>query len=217
MKKYLIIGLIISSLSLCFSGTIYNVHDHALNAPYHDDMMDIFMKAYNMTNGADSSLNNNKSNNIVHSHSYTESILTEPTCTTDGEKEYKCTCGYSYTEPIKATGEHVYKTEVVQVANCEHEGILKYTCGCGDSYEKKFSKKEHKYESNVTKEPTCTEKGVRTYTCKLCDDTYDDNIAALGHDEGEWIITKNKFLFINGRREKSCVRCGQLIKAEIIK
>ena len=43
-----------------------------------------------------------------HTHEYTSTITTEPTCTTDGETTYTCSvCGDSYTEPIPATGNHV--------------------------------------------------------------------------------------------------------------
>ena len=43
-----------------------------------------------------------------HTHEYTSTITTEPTCTTDGETTYTCSvCGDTYTEPIPATGNHV--------------------------------------------------------------------------------------------------------------
>lgn len=42
----------------------------------------------------------------------------------------------------------------------------------------------HHYESAVTTEPNCTDPGVRTYTCtdEGCDETYTEEIPALGHD-----------------------------------
>lgn len=43
-----------------------------------------------------------------HTHTYTSTVITEPTCTADGEATYTCTvCGDTYTEPIPATGNHV--------------------------------------------------------------------------------------------------------------
>ncbi|MDE5592417.1 MAG: hypothetical protein K2I75_00525, partial [Clostridiales bacterium] len=61
------------------------------------------------------------------------------------------------------------------------EGAHSYTdgtcvCGMEDTH-------EHNYTDTVTKEPTCTEKGVRTYECDGCDDTYTEDIDALGHDD----------------------------------
>ena len=40
----------------------------------------------------------------------------------------------------------------------------------------------HIYTKQVTTEATCTEKGIITYTCS-CNDTYTEEISALGHDE----------------------------------
>lgn len=39
-----------------------------------------------------------------HKHSYTDTVTKKPTCTEKGEKTFTCECGYSYTEPISATG-----------------------------------------------------------------------------------------------------------------
>ena len=48
----------------------------------------------------------------------------------------------------------------------------------------------HDYAFVVTA-PTCTEQGYTTYTCNRCGDSYVDNYTeALGHDWGEWTITK---------------------------
>ena len=215
MKKKIILSLIILSINFCMClpspVALKDNNGNMISATASDALTAVKMLS-NLDKVQDMQVLPSNS----HTHSYTETVLTEPTCTVDGEKEYKCSCGHSYTEPIKATGEHVYKTEVVQVADCEHEGILKYTCGCGDNYEKKFPKKEHKYESKVTKESTCTEKGVKTYSCKLCGDTYYDNIAALGHDEGEWVITSEATFFTDGIKEKHCKRCDEILESEII-
>ena len=42
--------------------------------------------------------------NKEHEHSYVEKIITEAKCLTDGEAEYTCSCGNSYTQPITALG-----------------------------------------------------------------------------------------------------------------
>ena len=39
-----------------------------------------------------------------HTHSYTEEVVEEATCTEPGQKRYSCDCGDSYTEEIPATG-----------------------------------------------------------------------------------------------------------------
>lgn len=95
-----------------------------------------------------------------HTHSYTESITKEPTCTEEGEKTYTCGCGDSYTEEIPAKG-HNYK-----------DGI------CSECGEKDPDHK-HSYTESITKEPTCTEAGEKTYTCG-CGDSYTEVIPATG-------------------------------------
>ena len=40
----------------------------------------------------------------VHEHSLTRKVLSNATCTASGSIEYTCSCGYSYTETIPATG-----------------------------------------------------------------------------------------------------------------
>ena len=45
----------------------------------------------------------------THEHAYIETITTEATCETDGEKTFTCECGDTYTEPIATQG-HVFET-----------------------------------------------------------------------------------------------------------
>ena len=70
----------------------------------------------------------------AHTHSYTESVTKEATCTQDGIKTYSCeSCSNTYTEEIPATG-HNYIAEVIG-ATCTIFGQTIYTCSkCGDSY-----------------------------------------------------------------------------------
>ena len=45
----------------------------------------------------------------------------------------------------------------------------------------------HTYDNGVITAPaTCTEKGVMTYTCVDGDDSYTEELPAIGHDYGEW-------------------------------
>ena len=43
-------------------------------------------------------------------HSYTSSVVTEPTCTTKGTTKYSCECGYSYTAQDVPEAEHDWET-----------------------------------------------------------------------------------------------------------
>ena len=40
----------------------------------------------------------------------------------------------------------------------------------------------HYYNSEVTKAPTCTETGIEVFTCTECEDVFEKELAALGHD-----------------------------------
>ncbi len=66
---------------------------------------------------------------------------------------------------------------------------------------------EHDYKAVVTA-PTCTEAGYTTYTCSKCEDSYkDDEVAALGHDYGEWKLTTAATCTEKGVETRECARC----------
>lgn len=58
---------------------------------------------------------------LVHTHSYTETITTTPTCTENGIKTYTCGCGNSYTEVIPAIGhqfsDYIYNNDATTSAD----------------------------------------------------------------------------------------------------
>lgn len=69
----------------------------------------------------------------THTHSYSSSVTTQPTCTQAGVRTYRCSCGSSYTETIPATG-HKYVNTVVAPTLTER-GYTKHTCSvCKNSY-----------------------------------------------------------------------------------
>ena len=89
-------------------------------------------------------------------HSYTESVTTEPTCTSDGVRTFTCSvCGDSYSESIPAI-EHNY---IENKDNADKDHCLVYVCSnCGDSY----AEKEHNF--------IFVESGnKKTYQCSKCD------------------------------------------------
>lgn len=70
---------------------------------------------------------------LVHVHSYSESVTTAPTCTTEGVKTFTCSCGSSYTEAIPATG-HVWSDYTYNNdATTESDGTKTRCCTvCGE-------------------------------------------------------------------------------------
>ena len=72
----------------------------------------------------------------------------------------------------------------------------------------------HDYVAVVVTEPTCTEDGVMTYTC-ACGDTYDEAIAATGHN-GVWEIVKPAAIGVEGLKELVCTVCSAVLDSEVI-
>ena len=57
------------------------------------------------------------------SHSYTATVTTQPTCTKDGVRTYKCSCGTTYTEAIAKTGHNSNTTIPAVAATCTKTGL----------------------------------------------------------------------------------------------
>lgn len=112
--------------------------------------------------------------------------------------------------------EHKYTAKVTKEATCTEEGEMTYTCDCGDSYTEAIPKKAHEYEVTVTKEPTCTEEGMETKVCKICGDTIETPIPALGHKAGEWVTEKEPTCSEEGRSVRYCTVCGEPVETMMI-
>ncbi|MCI7412965.1 hypothetical protein [Hornefia butyriciproducens] len=67
----------------------------------------------------------------------------------------------------------------------------------------------HEWELTKTEsEPTCTDKGSGTYTCKLCGETKQDFIPALGHKlDGKTIVSKKATDKEDGEYAETCTVC----------
>lgn len=70
---------------------------------------------------------------LAHVHSYTESVTTMPSCTTDGLKTFSCSCGSSYTEAIPAAGHQFSDYTYNNDATTESDGTKTRCCTvCGE-------------------------------------------------------------------------------------
>ena len=89
---------------------------------------------------------------VKHEHRYTSKVTTKPTCTEEGVRTYTCVCGYSYTEPIPATG-HAYNGGVITTEpTCTSEGIKTFTCAnCGKTYTEPVAKSAHNWITKTEK------------------------------------------------------------------
>ncbi|MGM9552679.1 MAG: hypothetical protein ACI3V2_00100, partial [Faecousia sp.] len=68
-------------------------------------------------------------------HTYVETVVSEPDCTTDGVSTFTCSlCGDTYTTTVIATG-HNYAVTAEVGATCTEDGSRTYVCSvCGDTY-----------------------------------------------------------------------------------
>lgn len=101
----------------------------------------------------------------IHEHSYTSTVTTAATCTTNGVRTYTCSCGHSYTETIPALG-HSY-VDTVTPPTCTAQGYTTHVCSrCGHSYTDTYvAALGHNYvETNVV-QPSGTSPGYTEYTC----------------------------------------------------
>ena len=108
----------------------------------------------------------------AHSHSYSSSVTTAPTCDETGIRTYKCSCGHIYTETIAELGHSISDEFTVDKApTCTTSGVKSRHCTRCDAsaYETYMNPTDHiPGEFIVTKESTCTEEGEEKQNCTEC-------------------------------------------------
>ena len=121
------------------------------------------------------------------SHSNTETIIEEPTCTATGTKVTSCSiCGLTEKGTAEALG-HSYGSYTVTVpATCTTAGSKEKVCSrCDKVYTKAIAATGHSYNV-VTLPATCTEYAIDKYTCSSCGDTY----TKYAGEYTDWSTTK---------------------------
>jgi len=151
------------------------------------------------------------------------------TCTVDGshdEVTYCTACGAELSRETVAIpalghdwGEWIVTTEPTE----DEEGVEKRTCArCGAEETRPVPPLSHVHAPTAHDrlEPTCTEDGYEAYwSCAGCGRLFSDAeataeipapvaIPALGHDWGEWIVTKEPTEDEEGVEKRTCARCG---------
>lgn len=73
----------------------------------------------------------------------------------------------------------------------------------------------HDYQIKATVDPTCVDNGRETYLCSRCNDSYINEIKALGHSyEGEPEVVEPTCT-VDGKNINKCMRCGNTIEETI--
>ena len=151
---------------------------------------------------------------LATGHSYDEGeVTTVPSCTSEGMRTYTCTCGYTYTEAISATG-HTEEVASGKAANCTESGLTegKNCSTCGETLvaQKEIPATGHSYTSVVTAS-TCTEAGYTTYTCTCGHSYVDDHVKAQGHTDGK-VVEENRSIRNNGCYVDQVVYCSVCVE-----
>lgn len=146
-----------------------------------------------------------------HTPSEDLTVVVEPTCETEGKGTHYCeVCGVSTDDvEISALG-HLYTSEVTKEASCTETGTRVYTCtrdNCTKSYEETIPVLQHTLTNTGKRNATCESSGYTTWKCEYCEFTYKEYTDdSLGHDWGEWTVTKVATNDEDGEMQRVCSR-----------
>ena len=146
-----------------------------------------------------------------HTHEYAETVTKAATCTTAGEKTFKCACGDGYTSPIPALG-HDFSGDGTKVVapTCTEDGYTNHTCkreGCGFTEKVDVVKATgHDYKV-TTVNPTCTEDGHIDQKCANCGDEKTMDIAMTAHNVA-YVIDEEATCTTAGHKHGACQNQG---------
>ena len=142
-------------------------------------------------------------------HDY-KAAVTAPTCTVAGFTTHTCSrCGDKYTDSTTVALGHSFGAWAVSKAStCTEKGQETRTCArCDEVETREVAALGHDYQTKVTA-PTCTDAGFTVHTCAHCGSSYTDSTtAALGHDYGDWAVSKPSTCTEKGQETRACIRC----------
>lgn len=118
---------------------------------------------------------------FLHSHNYKEIKRIDPSCTEEGQIEFRCWCGSQLFENIEII-EHNYKEKIIKEPTCTENGEREYTCiSCKDSYREEISAIGHNFYIE-TSEASCNLEGQEVTLCKNCDYREEKILPLLEHN-----------------------------------
>lgn len=147
-------------------------------------------------------------------HNWDIKITKEATCTSNGTYRRTCkTCGYFENHSITATG---HKSEIrnKKEATCSTTGYTGDTycsvCNKKLSTGKTIAKTSHTWVKQDNIPATCERGELEVEKCSVCGETKETQISdPLGHDFGEWKITKEPTCTKYGTKKRICKRCNE--------
>lgn len=111
----------------------------------------------------------------AHYHSYSSSVILNPTCTVKGIRRYECDCGTWFEETIPATG-HSYVNGKCSICGAAQE-IKKTACDV------------HLFVTKSYVKPTCTTDGSNALVCINCGYVKESVLPATGHEYQNGVCT----------------------------
>ncbi len=143
-------------------------------------------------------------------HSYEERILTPSTCTGEGQKEFFCSCGYSYLDTLPMEG---HKAEPIPgyPATCTDTGMTEGSrcsvCKAVLVASRQIPALGHSAETVPGRAATCTSSGLSDGSvCSVCRETLTVQtiLPRLGHDM--------KYTDLGQEHLGACTRCDRTVR-----
>ena len=110
--------------------------------------------------------------------------------------------------------------EMTKAATCTEAGVRVYTAtydGHTDTKNETLAALGHDLEHHDAQAATCTAIGWNAYdTCSRCDYTTYQEIAALGHDWGEWTVVKEATVEEEGLERRVCKNDNEHVEERVI-
>ena len=125
-------------------------------------------------------------------------------------------CSYTTYKELAKNDNHDLVYHEGQAATCTEIGWNAYnTCSrCSYNTKEEIPAAGHKYNEAVVRTATCEDIGVKTFTC-LCGDSYDEEIAVLGHNKVQYSAQAPGCETIGWNPYEACTRCSYTTYEEI--
>jgi ribosomal protein S19 len=148
-----------------------------------------------------------------------------PTCTKQGKTEGKkcsvCNATITAQESVEALGHELGEYEITKEPTCSAKGEKTAKCSrCSYTKTADVAKIAHTEVSVEAVAPTCTKQGkTEGEKCSVCNATItaQESVEALGHELGEYEITKEPTCSAKGEKTAKCSRCSYTKTADVAK
>lgn len=172
--------------------------------------------ASRITGAAEESANGGE----AHTHTFLSKVLSESTCTVQGEAEETCTeCGYSYTYKLPLAAHEAGDWTEILKATETAEGLRERRCTNCDTLLATeviaVVPHNHVYVVTAGESESCESDGYTTYTCTICGSNYTEGIGATGHSYDEQIV-EEATCTAQGHIYQKCIACGKTIETAVI-